>query len=84
MLIQQEPVLTTPEETPVVTCCHHWVIEPAHGPISRGVCQRCNEAREFKNSIVDVERDFHDAVPNVKSELLRNSEAPEEQTADIQ
>ncbi len=33
------------------SCNHHWVIEPANGPISTGVCQVCDEAREFRNSI---------------------------------
>ena len=70
MLIQQESIQTAPEETPVSTCCHHWVIEPANGPISRGVCQRCYESREFNNSIVDVERDFHDTSSNGRSAPL--------------
>jgi hypothetical protein len=32
-------------------CHHHWMIEPARGSVSRGVCQVCEEEREFKNSI---------------------------------
>ena len=32
-------------------CSHHWVIEPANGSLSRGVCQICQEVREFENSI---------------------------------
>ena len=32
-------------------CSHHWVIEPPSGPVSLGVCQDCQETREFKNSI---------------------------------
>ena len=38
-------VETTPE------CCHHWVIQPADGPISTGSCQVCGETREFKNYV---------------------------------
>jgi hypothetical protein len=67
-MIHQEPMQTAPEETPVSTCCHHWVIEPANGPISRGVCQRCNESREFKNSVVDIEREFHYTSPSAKAD----------------
>ncbi len=37
------------QETP--DCCHHWVIQPATGPVSPGVCQNCGEAREFKNYV---------------------------------
>ena len=31
-------------------CTHHWVIDRPNGPLSEGVCQRCGERREFKNS----------------------------------
>lgn len=31
-------------------CAHHWVIDRANGPVSEGVCQRCEEKREFSNS----------------------------------
>ena len=33
------------------TCCHHWVIQPADGPESRGVCRVCGEVRAFKNYV---------------------------------
>ncbi len=33
------------------TCSHHWVIEPANGPLSQGVCQICHEVRDFENYI---------------------------------
>jgi hypothetical protein len=39
------------EEENASDCPHHWVIEPAHGSVSEGVCQICQEVREFKNSI---------------------------------
>ena len=32
-------------------CCHHWVIQPADGPVSDGSCQVCGETREFKNYV---------------------------------
>ena len=32
-------------------CRHHWVIQPASGPVSLGECQLCGEAREFKNYV---------------------------------
>ena len=31
-------------------CTHHWVIDTPNGPLSEGVCQRCGEARGFRNS----------------------------------
>ena len=32
-------------------CRHHWVIQPADGPESQGICQSCGEIREFKNYV---------------------------------
>ena len=32
-------------------CSHHWVIQPATGPYSAGVCQVCGESKEFKNYV---------------------------------
>ena len=40
------------------TCRHHWVIEPANGPVSWGECQICHEGKEFRNSITDADRDY--------------------------
>lgn len=31
-------------------CSHHWVIDRPNGPMSEGICQRCDEKREFTNS----------------------------------
>ena len=31
-------------------CAHHWIIEKADGPVSKGECQLCGEEREFANS----------------------------------
>ena len=33
------------------SCAHYWIIEPAEGPISRGMCQICLEVRDFKNFV---------------------------------
>ena len=32
-------------------CRHYWVIQPANGPVSQGLCQICGETREFKNYV---------------------------------
>lgn len=34
-----------------LNCVHHWVIQPAAGPLSTGVCQVCGAQREFKNYV---------------------------------
>lgn len=46
--------ITAPETEalPEATVCrHHWVIQPAEGPMSMGMCQVCEEVREFKNYV---------------------------------
>jgi len=37
------------EETCADTCIHHWVIEPPEGPVSKGVCRKCGQERQFDN-----------------------------------
>ena len=32
-------------------CSHYWVIQPATGPLSQGICQACGEVRDFKNYV---------------------------------
>lgn len=44
-----ESVSVSPEQRGDV-CVHHWIVEPASGPISRGRCKRCGEERTFSNS----------------------------------
>jgi len=37
------------QTAPKEECRHYWVIEPARGPVSRGVCKRCGAEKEFEN-----------------------------------
>ena len=32
-------------------CMHYWVIQPATGPVSPGVCRTCGTTRDFKNYV---------------------------------
>ena len=32
-------------------CAHHWVIAVPNGPISEGTCRRCEQVRQFQNSV---------------------------------
>ena len=55
-MAQRSTPIHIPEEEEIVAdaapgCCHHWVIQPADGPISSGSCQVCGEIREFKNYV---------------------------------
>ena len=50
-MTQQVPITEPVEESEGPQCCHHWVIQPATGPVSSGACQVCGEIREFKNYV---------------------------------
>ena len=46
-------VLETPKEESkelkTENCIHHWIIEPALGPTSKGICKYCGKERVFNN-----------------------------------
>ena len=46
-----QEVLLPVETEELAACPHHWVIERPSGPVSKGVCQRCGEERDFQNYI---------------------------------
>ncbi len=49
--VTELPITEPVEEEAGPQCCHHWVIQPATGPVSSGLCQVCGEVREFKNYV---------------------------------
>ena len=49
--ITREPKIEIDSTPSVAACRHHWVIQPADGPVSNGSCQVCGETREFKNYV---------------------------------
>lgn len=69
MLLDNEPVAEGQEQETVAGCCHHWIIQPAVGPVSEGSCQKCGEVKEFKNSI-DYETEW-----TTRRELARSEAA---------
>mgnify|MGYP004450976371 CR=1 FL=1 len=38
-------------QTKAKGCIHHWMIEAANGKLSQGRCEKCQETRQFDNSI---------------------------------
>ena len=54
-------------------CCHHWMIEPAEGPTSVGVCKLCNKKSEFKNNL--------QIAPQGDGENGRNGQRPVQQVS---
>ncbi len=49
--ITQEHEIEIQSALAAAVCRHHWVIQPADGPVSNGSCQVCGEIREFKNYV---------------------------------
>ena len=39
------------EDFEATVCRHYWVIEPAEGLVSKGICRHCDEIRDFKNYV---------------------------------
>ena len=46
--MSQEAVVEKNEQV-AEKCAHHWIIEAAGGPTSKGVCRRCGAEKEFLN-----------------------------------
>ena len=48
----QQAAITAPTSNEKASqCMHYWVIQPATGPVSTGICQTCGETRDFKNYV---------------------------------
>ncbi|MCH8226318.1 MAG: hypothetical protein IIC97_10670 [Chloroflexi bacterium] len=78
MVLAQERSQETQVQETQATCCHHWIIETADGPVSLGYCQFCFETKEFKNSLEDwsffketvrVRNEFGVSVPGTEEPL---------------
>ena len=72
------PYLTRqPEGWEELAFCHHWLIQPAAGPASIGICHVCGENREFKNYVED--RFWHEfnitsrSAPDAKETVARQA-----------
>ncbi len=51
-MVQQVEAVAVQEVFDVsLVCRHHWVIQPADGPMSNGVCRICGETRDFQNYV---------------------------------
>ncbi len=44
---------TAEERASGAGCQHHWVIDAAAGPVSKGRCQTCGTQKEFHNFLPD-------------------------------
>ena len=65
------------DDEQISACLHHWIIEPAVGPVSAGSCQKCGEVKEFKNSI-DYETEWTNRREMARSKSSTPVDALEE------
>ena len=54
-------------------CVHHWMIEEAQGPTSKGICKKCKVERVFENSFYDHDRAMHPMLWEENLSLLRKA-----------
>ena len=51
-------------------CVHYWVIEVAQGSYSSGTCSKCQETREFINSIYGGEGPWRHVTNGKKQQMV--------------
>ncbi len=71
------------EEPTVPQCPHRWVIEPADGPTSAGICRKCAEVKTFANYVAQNTWS-NEGDPTTRASLVRDRKRsrPEEQAED--
>jgi hypothetical protein len=82
MIRKASAVLEKPAGTQ--TCHHHWLIEPAYGLTSNGVCKYCGEKKQFLNVVQDFAPDPVKGKKNGDANLLNDLiEEEEEKDAEL-
>ena len=65
------------------TCSHHWLIEPAIGSTSKGVCKLCGAEKEFYN-IIDDSVPKNDIASLIEAIEMDGGEDDTEESAELQ
>jgi len=81
MMLKQEYRAET-DEREAAECRHHWVIEAASGPISRGRCRVCGAEKEFQNYIEDAPWSEAVASSSGINDVLSSIELPQDEGMD--
>ena len=66
-MAQQTSIPTPSEAQDPDACRHHWVIQPADGPVSQGSCRSCGAVKEFKNYVESAAWGDNRAAARAKS-----------------
>ena len=74
-MVQQISRRVPGQEQGEVACRHHWIIEAPTGPVSRGVCQLCEDERDFNNYIESAPwgEDANAAQPGAQIPVLASA-----------
>jgi hypothetical protein len=71
-----------PVQAPPQTCPHHWLIEPAVGPTSKGVCKICGSVKIFMNIVDDTQpKEIENKISTHEEE---EAEAEEDEDSDAE
>ena len=46
-------------DTSAPSHAHHWIIQPAEGPVSQGKCKICKISKDFANSMFPESRSIN-------------------------
>lgn len=68
-------------ETQTQTCAHYWLIEPAVGPTSKGVCKLCGSVKIFMNIVDDSQP--KDNLNKIFDHVEADDEGEEEEDDDL-
>ncbi len=66
-MAQQTSIPSPSEAQDPDSCRHHWVIQPADGPVSQGSCRSCGAVKEFKNYVESAAWGDNRAAARAKS-----------------
>ena len=67
IMAQQTSIPSPSEAQNPDDCRHHWVIQPATGPVSQGSCRTCGAVKEFKNYVESAAWGDNRAAARAKS-----------------
>ena len=82
MLAASEGSVAEREQENDSQCQHHWMIDVAGGPESRGVCRICGAERLFKNALDRVEWDNGEFTSAVAPGISVAAASSDDESAD--
>ena len=64
-------------------CIHNWAIEPATGPWSLGRCSKCQETKQFANSLYELFSDNWKEIDKRRKQAQREAKKAAEADSSV-